>query len=114
MIFSIRYYLSERFRLRFEDAGLDEMLEEGAQPGGIPATTTTGGEAEDTVQRADEAHASSTPVTTDRLDEPFHEAGVIRTLDGEEAGDEFAQDALNYQILLGKIDTLLEDLRLDA
>lgn len=45
---------------------------------------------------------------------PMHEAGVIRTLDGEEAGDEFAQDALNYQILLGKIDTLLESLRLDA
>ena len=43
-----------------------------------------------------------------------HETGVIRTLDGDEAGDEFAQDALNYQILLGKIDMLLENLDLDA
>lgn len=46
--------------------------------------------------------------------ERLTEGGVVRTLDGEIAGDEFAQDALNYQILLGKIDKLLEDLKLDA
>ena len=40
--------------------------------------------------------------------------GQIRTLDGEIAGDEFAGDAVNYQILLGKIDSLLDRLRLDA
>lgn len=39
---------------------------------------------------------------------------AVRTLDGEIAGDEFARAAVNYQILLGKIDTLLEHLRLDA
>lgn len=39
---------------------------------------------------------------------------AVRTLDGEIAGDEFAREAVNYQILLGKIDTLLEHLRLDA
>lgn len=38
----------------------------------------------------------------------------IRTLDGELAGDEFASDAINYQVLLGKIDVLLEKLKLDA
>jgi ankyrin repeat and BTB/POZ domain-containing protein 1 len=38
----------------------------------------------------------------------------VRTLDGEIAADEFAADAVNYQILLGKIDTLLEKLELDA
>ena len=42
------------------------------------------------------------------------EGGVVRTLDGEVAGDEFAQDAMKYQILLGKIDQLLEQLQLDA
>lgn len=41
-------------------------------------------------------------------------SGKIRTLDGEIAGDEFASDAINYQVLLGKIDTLLERLKLDA
>ena len=40
--------------------------------------------------------------------------GAIRTLDGEIAGDEFAGDAVNYQILLGKIDALLDKLKLDA
>jgi ankyrin repeat and BTB/POZ domain-containing protein 1 len=40
--------------------------------------------------------------------------GEIRTLDGDIAGDEFAADAINYQVLLGKIDTLLERLKLDA
>lgn len=40
--------------------------------------------------------------------------GVIRTLDGDIAGDEFASDAINYQVLLGKIDTLLDRLKLDA
>jgi hypothetical protein len=40
--------------------------------------------------------------------------GVIRTLDGEEIDDEFAQDAMNYRILLNKIDLLLDKLKLDA
>lgn len=40
--------------------------------------------------------------------------GQIRTLDGDIAGDEFAADAINYQILLGKIDSLLDRLKLDA
>lgn len=40
--------------------------------------------------------------------------GEIKTLDGDIAGDEFAADAINYQVLLGKIDRLLEKLKLDA
>jgi hypothetical protein len=47
-------------------------------------------------------------------DMEMHAEGVVRTLDGEIAGDEFAQDAMNYQILLGKIDTLLDELTLEA
>lgn len=45
------------------------------------------------------------------IDEP---TGVFRTLEGEEAGDEFAVDARDYEILLAKIDGLLERLKLDA
>jgi ankyrin repeat/BTB/POZ domain-containing protein 1 len=41
-------------------------------------------------------------------------ADQIMTLDGEIAGDEFASDTINYQVLLGKIDDLLERLKLDA
>ena len=44
---------------------------------------------------------------------PLLPAGV-RTLDGEIAGDESAADAANYQILLGKLDMLLDRLKLDA
>lgn len=58
-------------------------------------------------------HSSDKDHTTTNI-ENFTEGAVIRTLDGEMAGDEFAQDAMNYQILLGKIDTLLDSLTLDA
>ena len=40
--------------------------------------------------------------------------GEVRTLDGKVVGDEFVGDAINYQILLRKIDILLERLKLDA
>jgi ankyrin repeat and BTB/POZ domain-containing protein 1 len=50
---------------------------------------------------------------TDPTLDPFMN-GEIRTLDGDIAGDEFAADAINYQVLLGKIDRLLERLKLDA
>lgn len=49
----------------------------------------------------------------DPITDPFMN-GEIRTLDGDVAGDEFAADAINYQVLLGKIDRLLERLKLDA
>ena len=51
--------------------------------------------------------------TQDLAPNPFMN-GEIRTLDGDIAGDEFAADAINYQVLLGKIDSLLERLKLDA
>ena len=49
----------------------------------------------------------------DPFSNPFMN-GKIRTLDGDIAVDEFSADAINYQVLLGKIDTLLEKLKLDA
>jgi ankyrin repeat/BTB/POZ domain-containing protein 1 len=63
---------------------------------------------------APEADPSKTKtVSMDLASNPFMN-GEIRTLDGEIAGDEFAADAINYQVLLGKIDSLLERLKLDA
>ncbi|CAA9960162.1 Ankyrin repeat and BTB/POZ domain-containing protein [Pyrenophora teres f. maculata] len=112
LVDDIRYYLSERFRLRFEDSGLDEMMDENTA---IKAAT-----------ESDLAEAMGDVALEDgKPEKPSQEenlipveqqiaAGVIRNLDGEEVGDEFAQDAMNYQILLGKIDTLLEKLNLDA
>ncbi|KAK6438354.1 hypothetical protein LTR95_005442 [Oleoguttula sp. CCFEE 5521] len=56
----------------------------------------------------------SSELPTTAMDNVSGDGQVVRTLDGEIAGDEFAQDAVNYQILLAKIDGLLEELRLDA
>ncbi|POR38396.1 Ankyrin repeat-containing protein, partial [Tolypocladium paradoxum] len=114
----IRYYLSERFRLRFEDAGLDEMLT-GEDAGGISPQAAAA-----PAQRAEEkpANAHDAAADTDAAaegDADKHgpspaEGQQVRTLDGETAEDEFASDAINYQILLGKIDAMLERLKLDA
>jgi hypothetical protein len=48
------------------------------------------------------------------LRESLETEQVIRTLDGEDVDDEFAQDFHNYKVLSGKIDNLLEQLDLDA
>ncbi len=55
----------------------------------------------------------SDPAAADMVDGQML-SGAVRTLDGEIAGDEFAGDAVNYQILLGKIEGLLARLKLDA
>jgi len=110
---SIRYYLSDRFRLRMEDSGLEQLTEETEtlDPAALPGKDVF--DPSDVMFAEDEGvdvHSGTTP-TQDSLD---HNNLVIRTLDGEIAGDEFAQDAINYQILLNKIDNLLDKLTLDA
>lgn len=109
----IRYYLSERFRLRFEDSGLGEMMDEEAaserEDDGVDGGEV-GKEEEDEGYAGSPEHAAAETAP----DLEAHAEGVVRTLDGEIAGDEFAQDAMNYQILLGKIDRLLEELTLEA
>jgi hypothetical protein len=169
----IRYYLSERFRLRFEDSGLEDVMDEEAAMAEAVAQSQSQDRPKD---GAEEAHASPPPSLprwgTEREPRHPHEdegvdmsaaststatptpsstssggsasvpsaasasstvldpppdpnpdqqsiqsllaSGAVRTLDGELAGDEFAAMAVDYQILLGKIDRLLEKLKLDA
>lgn len=97
--------MSERFRLRFEDAGLEEMMEEE-----LPEVET------EVTDGVTEKFNGIELVEGERPPEQKGRtfAGEIRTLDGDIAGDEFAQDAMNYQILMGKIETLLDKLELDA
>lgn len=110
----IRYYLSERFRLRFEDAGLEEMMdEEGEISAAMVAALANGS--------ADAAAAAAETKKSENGENHDAEGGVggveadaVVTLDGETAEDEFASDAINYQILLNKIDAMLEGLKLDA
>lgn len=104
LIDDIRYYLSERFRLRFEDSGLDEMMDEDAASKATQDGLVNSMDQLDLDARDDKTVAAEQQVAT----------GMIVNLDGEAVGDEFLQDAMNYQILLGKIDTLLEKLNLDA
>ncbi|KAL9103456.1 MAG: hypothetical protein Q9187_009004, partial [Circinaria calcarea] len=110
----IRYYLSERFRLRFEDTGIEEMIDENEQGG----TDTNGVHDHAASIENEAANSPSATATATAAPAPIADAhlltGAVRTLDGEIAGDEFASDAVNYQLLLGKIDALLERLRLDA
>ncbi|PLB49242.1 ankyrin repeat and BTB/POZ domain protein [Aspergillus steynii IBT 23096] len=116
----IRFYLGERFRLRFDDAGLEEMMEEETRQqlhaadenvdkvtNGVEALELSKEHASNGVESSDAAPEQLTPAKPDH-------APVIRTLDGEVAGDEFTKDAINYEILMAKLDKILEDLDLDA
>ncbi|PBP27701.1 BTB/POZ domain containing protein [Diplocarpon rosae] len=109
----IRHYLSDRFRLRFEDSGLEDMMDD-TETEPLEKSQTN----PDDPHRSDEAIVMSASShadvhVLDHASNPFMN-GEIRTLDGEVAGDEFAADAINYQVLLEKIDRLLEKLKLDA
>ncbi|KAL1605361.1 hypothetical protein SLS60_004909 [Paraconiothyrium brasiliense] len=106
LVDDIRYYLSDRFRLRFEESGLDEMMEQRGDEDALA-------EAMEDLGVNDEHEEKKSGLLETEIEEQFA-VGAIRTLDGEIAGDEFAQDAMNYQILLAKIDQLLENLSLDA
>lgn len=103
----IRYYLSERFRFRFEGEGLEEMLDEGVdvvddvvEEGGGEAEAVLGGVEVGEVDKGGEEGGGG--------------GGGVRTLNGNVVEDEFASDAVNYQILLEKIDRMLERLQLGA
>ena len=111
LVDDIRYYLSERFRLRFEGEGIEEMLDEDVHD-----------EAEDSINKDTKKgiKVDSNEMESTQFEEvPVKEmnpilSGEIRTLDGEIAGDEFARDAIDYQVLLGKIEVLLDHLDLDG
>ena len=125
LVDDIRYYLSERFRLRFEGEGIEEMLagEEQAEGEEHPAVdpemhAAEGASDADAPAAAEEL--KETPLEDEQSDAAVAAvaaaaaAGDFRTLDGELAGDEFARDAINYRVLLAKIDALLETLELDG
>ena len=128
LIDDIRYNLSQRFRLRFEDAGLEEMMDGEKQEENDDddeKVKVRNEEVEKKEEGEQEKEKEKEATGMQRLEPPpsadgtgakVHapESAIIRTLDGEIVDDEFAGDAMNYQLLLGKIDALLERLRLDA
>ncbi|KAI1324544.1 BTB/POZ domain-containing protein [Xylariaceae sp. FL0255] len=119
----IRYYLGERFRLRFEDAGLEDMLDESGEidAEAVEALSSQLAAAKVNGVSAQEPNDKLAPEVTTISHDPMsvgaeqtNANGAVRTLDGELAEDEFASDAINYQVLLHKIDVMLERLKLDA
>ncbi|KAL1840846.1 hypothetical protein VTJ49DRAFT_7689 [Mycothermus thermophilus] len=95
----IRYYLGERFKFRFEGGGLDELLRNGEVGGG----EKEGGEGVASSSGEDGGSGGG-----------GGGGGGFKTLDGQIAEDEFSSDAVNYHVLMEKIDRMLERLKLDA
>ncbi|CZR51664.1 probable ankyrin repeat and BTB/POZ domain-containing protein 1 [Phialocephala subalpina] len=108
----IRFYLSERFRLRFEDSGLEDLMDENGEIN-AEAAQAMSDPADEAIDLKSPPNGAKQATEFDPASNPFLN-GDIKTLDGEVAGDEFAADAINYQVLLGKIDKLLDKLKLDA
>lgn len=145
----IRYYLSERFRLRFEDIGFDEAVEqtelEDAQRRSTQNEDVTGqlgrplrhpdteaaidtntekgtrtnqpsfqlSSSSSTNSKPSPSSSPSPPPPNPNLStEPMNPP--IKINDHSLEKDDFESDAQNYRLLLGKIDTLLARLRLDA
>jgi hypothetical protein len=110
----IRYYLGDRFRLRFEDVGFEEMMDESGE---IIDTDLAAAMAEQANISADATNGTSNQSQNGvqaNGDGEAKDGEAVRTLDGAEAEDEFASDAINYQILQRKIDAMLDRLKLDA
>jgi hypothetical protein len=115
----IRYYLNERFRLRFEDAGVDDMMEQEATDHALRASGTgESGATEDGIEPGVQEAAVLPKMGANSAGDvgelTGEEEGAVQTLDGRWAEDELARDAINYQILLDRIDAMLEKLKLDA
>ncbi|KAG6146193.1 hypothetical protein E4U28_000984 [Claviceps purpurea] len=101
----IRHYLSDRFRLRFPDTRLDQLMEGGDEEGGQEGEDATG-----TGKKDEEASVGG------HGEEGAAEPGC--GLHSEEPDavteDAFASDAIHHQLLLDKIEDMLEGLKLSA
>jgi ankyrin repeat and BTB/POZ domain-containing protein 1 len=114
----IRYYLSERFRLRMEDVNFDEAMDEAQEIADAQAQSLqpldVNGEHVNKPLEVPVVEMNGLHLSPPDVQNAVMQTGAVRTLDGEIAGDEMAADAINYQILLEKIDKLLDQLKLDA
>ncbi|KAK3371996.1 hypothetical protein B0H63DRAFT_420484 [Podospora didyma] len=97
----IRFYLSERFRLRFDGDGIEDLLDDTSEEEADPESNNENGSS----GPGDIAEDERTPSPT---------GDGVTTLDGKVVEDEFSSDAVNYDVLIGKIDMMLEKIGLDA
>ncbi|KAF4965938.1 hypothetical protein FSARC_6325 [Fusarium sarcochroum] len=109
----IRYYLGDRFRLRFEDAGLEDMMDEDGEIDAELAAAMAQ-QADMSTDGTNGASGVSQSAIGTNGNSEAKDGEAVWTLDGEEAEDEFISDSRNYQILQRKIDAMLDRLKLDA
>ncbi|KAI1427311.1 BTB/POZ domain-containing protein [Xylaria sp. FL1777] len=109
----IRYYLGDRFRLRFEYIELDEMMDTSAAEA-LPSQLQAVSDTKDLPGPLDSQKAITVATRETVGDNQTTNGGGVRTLDGKLAEDEFAADAINYRVMLQKIDIMLDKLKLDA
>ena len=116
LVDDIRFYLGERFRLRFDDAGIEEMMGEQDQNGGNGGEAGGGGGENEITNGVDglDISGNNTNTNSNAATAAVPSGPVVRTLDGQLATDEFESDAINYQVLMEKLDLLLEKLNLEA
>ncbi|PHH61033.1 hypothetical protein CDD81_855 [Ophiocordyceps australis] len=100
LVDDVRFHLSERFRLRFEDTGLANVLAAAQQ------------QQRDEKMGADAAAASHDDVAESAQN--GQALAVAQEAASPPPDDDFAVAAAKYQLLLDKIDAMLEQLGLDA
>ncbi|KAG5934052.1 hypothetical protein E4U53_000779 [Claviceps sorghi] len=107
----IRHYLSERFRLRFADTQLDRimMTDDDAHDG---AVVKDGGAEPEPADGPGEEAGGHVAALAEAM--PRSSQGMQREADETPEEDAFASDAVHHQLLLDKIDAMLETLKLSA
>jgi len=106
----IRFYLTERFRLGFEDSGLEDVMEENET---VKLDTISDPLPDEGIDMNTTYLHPEDETKYQDFSRPLVD-GELRTFGGRIAEDEIAADALNHQYLLEKIDLLLDKLNLDA
>ncbi|GKT98866.1 unnamed protein product [Fusarium langsethiae] len=110
----IRYYLGDRFRLRFEDVGFEDMMDESGEVIDADLAAAMAQQADISADATNGISNQSQNGVQENWEVKVRDGEAVRTLDGAEAEEEFASDAINYQVLQRKIDAMLDRLKLDA
>ncbi|KAG5976050.1 hypothetical protein E4U58_006385 [Claviceps cyperi] len=114
----IRHYLSDRFRLRFADTRLDQLMEVGDEEGGQGAENVDGHTGEEEGEDAAGTGERDGEAAVGGHDGEGGNAEREHKLQREEPDavteDTFASDAIHHQLLLDKIEDMLERLKLSG
>ncbi|KAF8472625.1 hypothetical protein BDZ91DRAFT_715455 [Kalaharituber pfeilii] len=111
LIDDIRYYLDQRFRMRMDNLDAEEMYDEGALPQHPPKPAPKEGQAEAQTEGRREGEGDAQGKKSPE-EEPVRQ-GQVWT-EEEMQADFMRAEAIKFDELLGRVDLLLEKLKLDA